>query len=276
METVAIDKYNYFQFNKKLNLPVYVRFKSTDFDPDIVGFLRSMRFDELTEKEGEDIVEKIADKDDGIKLLTISEASILVSRQIASARDSDRFGPESIVQKPGYNVYRYKNVAMVVYSLASTEWQMGCFPDFGHVDIELQCRIVMNRFLSWALAPLGFVGFWGTPVDEGIVVQRAIDTRGEAVFFNVRDRKIVTMDGEKRMRYSFSFIKLDPTISNRSLEMRFETLLSYLSVNTTYFGAQGLPISVRQLVQTLSRYSQGQLYPKENFQPRQEARLTGE
>ena len=165
---------------------------------------------------------------------------------------------------------------MLVHSMSSVEWHLGCFPDFGHVDFEAPCKQVINRFLSWALAPLGYVGVWGTPVEEGVVVQRAMESNCEAVFFNVAQRKILTVDGEKRLRFSFSFIKLDPSMKNRSMEMKFESLLSFLTINTTYFGPMGLPTNVRQLLQTLTRYSQGQVYPKENFQPRQEARLTGE
>lgn len=273
MESVTIEKYTYFQFGKNLDLPIFVRYRSAEFDPDIGGFLRTMKFEEISSKEAEEVEKRLEEKapTDKLRVLTMSEASLPVSRQIASARDSDKFGPESILDKKGYNVYRYKNVAMLVYSLASSEWHMGCFPDFGHVDTELQCRVIINRFLSWALVPHGIVGFWGTPVEEGVVIQRYGESRGEAVLFDIKNRKVLTMDGEKRMRYSFTFIKLDPTLRNRSIEMKFEDLLSFLSVNSTFFGSRGLPTSIRQLLQTLCRFSQGQIYPMENFQPRAEA-----
>jgi hypothetical protein len=275
MKATTNDKYMYFQFNKKLGLPVYARLHPTDFDPDIVSFLRVMRFDELTEKEGELVVQKL-DETPNARLLTINEASLLVARQIASARESDKYGPESIVMKSGYNVYRYKNVAMIVHSVASPEWRMGCFPDFGNVDMEYQYRMVINRFLAWALAPLGIIGFWGTPVDEGVVIQRSFETRGEAVFFDVKERSFISQDGQKKMRYSFQIIKLDSNLANTSIELRFENLLSFLTVNTTYLGSLGLPTLVRQLIQTLCRVAQGQVYPKENFRPRQEAQISQE
>jgi hypothetical protein len=272
MESVTIEKYTYFQFGKKLGLPIYVRYRSTEFDPDIGGFLRSMKFEELSAKESDDVAKQLEQKtnDSKMRVLTISEASLPVSRQIASAREGDKYGPESILEKKGYSVYRFKNIAMMVYSLASSEWHMGSFPDFGHVDMELQCRVVMNRFLSWALASHGIIGFWGTPVEGGVVVQRYGDSRGEAILFDIKNRMIMSMDGEKKMRYSFSFIKLDPTLRNRSLEMKFEDLLSFLTVNCTYFGSKGLPASIRQMIQTLCRFSQGHIYPTENFQPRNE------
>jgi len=272
MESVTIEKYTYFQFGKSLDLPIYVRYRSTEFDPDISGFLRTMKFEEVSGKDVASIEEELERSAEGskIRVLTMSEASLPVSRQIASAREGDKYGPESILEKKGYNVYRYKNLAMLVYSLASIEWHMGCFPDFGHVDMEMQCRVVMNRFLSWALADHGIIGFWGTPVEEGVVIQRYSESRGEAILFDINKRMVFSLDGQKRMRYSFTFIKLDPTLRNRSVEMRFEDLLSYLTVNSTFFGPTGLPPKIRQLIQTLCRFSQGQIYPKESFQPRNE------
>ncbi len=272
MNAVTTEKYVYFQFIKKLNLPIYVRFNASDFDPDITGFLRTMKFDELNEKDSKDAEHSIAHKA-GARVLTVSEASVMVARQIAASRESDKWGPESLVQKQGYSVYRYRNVAMLVFSLGTSEWRMGCFSDFGHVDNEKAYRIIMNRFLSWSLVSHGIVGFWGTPVDEGAVIQRAIETRGEAVFFDVHNHRILSLEGEKKLKHNFCFIKLDNHIKNLSRDMKFEDLLSFLSVNCTYFGLQGLPAPARQLVQACAKYYLGKVFPKENFKPRQDARL---
>ena len=87
------------------------------------------------------------------------------------------------------------------------------------------------------------------------------------------DRTILSMDGEKRLRYNYSLIRLDPILRERSTEMSFETLLSFLSVNNTYFGETGQPDFVRQMLQTLAKMSAGINYPKDNFRPRQPARL---
>lgn len=261
-----------FQYNKKLGFPIYIRFNAQHFDPDISGFLRSMRFEELGDKEYKEIFSKI-EKVKNARVLTISEASVMVARQIGGLTDSDKYGPESLIQKNGYSVYRYSNVCMMVFSLAALEWRMGCFSDFGHIQEEQACRIVINRFLSWSLASHGVVGFWGTPVDDGVVVQRAFETKGEAIFFNVLQNKIYSIDGEKRMKHSFSFIKLDAILKDRSIQLKFEDTLSFLTINSTYFGAQGVPSFVRQMIQTLAKNYAGRIFPKENFKPRQEARL---
>jgi hypothetical protein len=221
MSSVENEKFVYFQFNKKLNLPIYIRFIAQNFDPDITGFLRTMKFDELNEKESKDAVERIA-KVPGARLLTASEASVMVSRQIAASQESDKWGAESLVQKQGYSVYRYRNVAMIVFSLGTTEWRMGCFSDFGHVDNELAYRIILNRFLSWSLISHGIVGFWGTPVEEGVVIQRSFETKGEVVYIDIKRNNLLSCEGEKKMKHNFTFIKLDNHIKNQSVDLKFE------------------------------------------------------
>lgn len=267
---VVEEKLMYFQYNKKLHLPIFVKFVADHFEPELASFLRSMKFEEINQKEFE-AASSVTVKNS--RILNITEASVMVARQIAAVNDSDKFGPESLVQKNGYSVYRYSNAAMMVFSLSSHEWRMGCFSDFGHVANEMAYRIIINRFLSWSLAAHGIVGFWATPVEEGMVVQRAIDTKGEAVFVDIMKHRIITVEGEKRMKHSFSFIKLDVLLKDRSIVLKFEDLLGFLSVCCTYFGPQGLPTFVRQLIQTASRTYSGRTYPKENFRPRQDARL---
>ncbi len=266
------EKLTFYQFNKKNDFPIYIKLNTSDFEPDILSFIKSLNFEELGAADAKSAQERIK-TDPRSRILRIEEASLLVSRQIAAARESDRFGLESIIQKNGYKVYRYKNIGMLVFSSVSKEWQLGCFPDFGSVDFEMHSRIVMNRFLSWALAPLGYIGFWGTPVDEGLVIQRSHDTKGEAVYINVIDRSVLSIDGEKRLRFNYRLIRLDNSLRGQSSEMSFEQLLGFLSVNNTYFGETGQPEFVRQMVQTLAKMSAGLNYPRESFVPRQSARL---
>lgn len=273
MSAANIDetKMMYFQYNKKLHLPIFVKFEAENFEPEMASFLRAMKFDEISHKEFETLSGD--GKIKNARVLNITEASVMVARQIAAVNESDKYGPESLVQKNGYSVYRYSNVAMMVFSLSSYEWRMGCFSDFGQVANEMAYRMIVNRFLSWSLAPFGLVGFWGTPVEEGVVVQRPIDTRGEAVFIDIAKARMITVEGEKRMKHSFSFIKLDLLLKDRSIVLKFEDLLGFLSVSCAYFGPQGLPTFVRQLIQTAARSYTGRIYPKDNYRPRQDARL---
>jgi hypothetical protein len=53
--------------------------------------------------------------------------------------------------------------------------------------------------------------------------------------------------------------------------MSKEELLSFLTTNTTYFSFQSLPRELRETVLNLVKFSEGIIYPKENFEPRSEA-----
>lgn len=252
MQSVSTEKYTYYQYAKELALPVYIRLRVAEFDPEIVGFLQVMNFTELGEKESEQAQQNIA-SNQLAKVLTIDEATPMVAAQIRSNFDNDKYGKESIVQKPGYNVYRYKNMAMIVLSLASNEWLMGAFPEFGHSDKDYESRVVLNRYLSWALAPMGIAGFWGRKVREGIVLARMHEVNAEAVFIDYRNHKILTMHEAYNLRKSEIFIKLDPLHKSGPVKMKTEEVQAFLAIHTSYFGANGMPHALRQVIATLAK-----------------------
>ncbi|MDD0852601.1 hypothetical protein HBN50_05810 [Halobacteriovorax sp. GB3] len=262
--------YTYFQYFKESDLPIYLRVALEDFEPDILGFLQEMKFDELKENEVE-VVFKDINSRPNTRLLTISEASTQVAKQIEMAQDSDRYGHESIIPKNGYSVYRYKNVGMMVYSLASREWQLGAFPDFGSPHFEVASRSIINRYLAWSLSAVGILGFWASPVEDGLVVLRQGEAKGEAVFVDLRNRFMYSLDGKRKMKRRFKFLKLDRNLKNRNLPMQTEELASFLSVHCAYFDYKGLSTAVRQMISAVAKESVGLIYPAESFVPRKEA-----
>ncbi len=265
--------WTYFQYFKDLALPIYAKLDLSEFDSSIINLLNKMNFSEISdEKEVAKALERI-EKDGGARILAISEASSKVSRQIDVVAESDRFGHESIVPKSAYNVYRYKGVALMVYAFAASEWQMACYPDFGS-DVEvLSSRSVINRFLSWSLTSLGYVGFWGVPIDEGAVILRQSDSEGEAIFLDIRRKRMLTMDGYRKMNSRFKMMKLDNSLNGKNIRMNNEELLSFLSQYCTYFDYSGLSVPVRQLIQTIAQNVEGLLHPKESFKPRTDLTL---
>lgn len=252
MQSVSNEKYTYYQFAKEQSLPIYIRLRVAEFDPEVVGFLQVMNFTELSEKEGESAQQIIATSQMA-KVLTIDEATPMVASQIRSNFQDDKYGMESIVQKPGYNVYRYKNMAMIVLSLASNEWLMGTFPEFGHTNKEYECRVVINRYLSWALAPMGIAGFWGRKLKEGIVLGRMNEVKGEVVFIDVRNRTLFSKRESVSLKNSEVFIKIDPLHKSSPARMRFEDAQAFLAIHSSYFGANGMPLAIRQVVATIAK-----------------------
>lgn len=263
---LAENAYKYYQYQKGQELPVFVRCENEQA-AELDGALTRLRFSEVSE----DDYQIIAKRNPLTRLLTIEEASTNVAKQITYAAASDRYGLESIVPKDGYRVYRHKGVALAVYAFTAREWTLGCLSHFGSDEREF--RITMNRFLSWALAPLGIVGFWGVPVEEGIVVMNQKDSEGEAIFIDVRGRRTFTVDGSGKMKARFRVIRLDSTLHQRNVSMNQTEVMAFLSAATSFIDSQGLTVGVRQMIQGLSREVEGLVHPRESFKPRTDLSL---
>lgn len=267
-----MSKKTYFQYQKELNLPIYVTADISQFEPSFVDFLIKLKFMKLTDKE-ENEAESQIKKNPLARILHISEASPLVAKQIQSTMESDRYGAESIIPKNGYRVYRYKDLGLMVYSFNAREWQLGCYKDFGAAGAVVQARMMINRFLTWAFVPHGILGLWGVTVDDGMVAQRPGDSRGEAVFIDVVGQRMISFDGVKKLRPHFKILRLDPTLKGRNVKMSNEELLTFLSAHCSYLDPAGLSVPVRQMVQSLSKMTEGLYHPQESFRPRTDLSL---
>lgn len=264
--------YTYFQYFKGSGLPVYIRLNRSSFQKELVDLIKALKFDELSSEESEKVLPSL-ESEKFAKILTINEATPGVMRQIGLYSESDQFGSESIHPKESYNVYRYRGVALMVYGHSFKEWEMGCVEDFGCESVELASKVILMRFLSWSLVPLGVIGLWGVPVDEGMVVQKPVEAMGEVVFIDVFKRKLYTQDGQKKMKNSFKILKLDSSLRDRSIKMGPEQFLTFLSAHCSYFSYGGMTIPTRQMIQSLCRTYEGLIYPAESFQPRTDLNL---
>ena len=265
----------YYQYQKDLNLPVYIRVDLQSFESGLGEFLKFMQFTKLSEKEEADAIQ-ILIKNNASRCLNISLAGLVASRQIQTNMEYDSYGIETIIPKSGYQVYRYKNVGLMVYSFGVKEWELGCFNDFGssnNADKKIAAKAVIHRFLSWALVPHGILGLWGVAVDEGMVLQRINESKGEAVFIDVLGGRILSVDGIKKIGAIVKILRLDPTLKGRNIHMSKEELYSCMSSYCSYLDYTGLSVPVRQMIQTLVRMSAGLIHPKESFRPRTDLSL---
>ncbi len=272
MSIVDEKNFKYFQYFKELDLPVYLRVDLGEFNAALMPFLIEQKFEELTSQEVKDLDKKF-DGNDKARLLTFQVATPIVSKQIHMMRPTDKYGAESIIPKTGYKVYRYVGAGMMVYSMVSKEWTLGCFPEFGSKSEEFASKAIINRYLSWTLSSLGIIAFWGVPVDEGIVVLNQKQSNAEAVFVDVLNQKIMSLDGERKLKGSFCILRLDPNLRNKNVEMKSEQLLSFLTQNTVYFDDRGLPTVQRQMVQAVTKMAVGLVHPMESFKPRTDLSL---
>jgi hypothetical protein len=267
-----MSKQFYYQYQKELNLPVYICMDPLDFDQRFAEFLNEVKFTKLNDKE-EELAKKNIATQKHARVLRISEASASVSRQIQTSLESDRYGLESIIPKEGYRVYRYKNIGLMIYSYNAKEWQLGCYKNFAAKDNLMAARIVLNRYLSWALSPLGILGIWGVSIDDGMVAQRAADSKGEAIFVDLSHQRLLTVDGVKKMSPRFKVLRLDPTLHNRNIRMTNEEFVSFLYSHCTYFDYVGPSVPVRQLIQAFVKMTEGLVHPQESFRPKTDLSL---
>jgi hypothetical protein len=256
--------YSYYQYQKELGYEIYLRFEDFDFENQLTDTLDVMGFNK---------VERDAIKDQSFnryhtKVLNIVKASPKVSRQIDRADYVfDKYGPESLSKMGSYDVYRYKNVGMMILGDGNFLWELG----LKSTNDESALRVVLTRFLSFALASRGVVGFWGVPIDEGFVVMNQKNSNSEAIFVDLKKSVIITFDGCKSIASDLQILRLDSTLNNSMKRMKPEDLLSFLSMNTTHLSYSGFEFNVKETIYELSKVALGFVYPEENFKPRLEA-----
>lgn len=272
MSIVDEKNYKYFQYFKELDLPVYLRVDLGEFNAALPPFLVEQKFEELSSQEVKELDAKF-DGNDKARLLTFQVATPIVAKQIHMMRPTDKYGSESIIPKTGYKVYRYASAGMMVYSSASKEWTLGCFPEFGSENEDFSSKSILNRYLSWALSSQGIIAFWGVPVDEGIVVLNQKQSNGEAIYVDVLNKRVISLDGARDLKGSFCVLRLDPNLRNKNIDMKSEQLLSFLTTNVVYFDDRGLPMVQRQMIQAITKMAIGMVHPMESFKPRTDLSL---
>ncbi len=257
----------YYQFYSEIGYPIFIRFNQDVLGGFLPAFLLENKFSELSEQDTKK-VEKLLNETKNARLLNIKLASPQVAQQIRRFVESDTFGPESVTPRDGYRLYRYRGEAAIIYSHLAKTWEMGVFENFG--QDAFSTRVIINRFLAWALAPLGVISFWGVPVDEGVVILRQKESDGECVYLDLQKYQQLSLDGIRDINGMFQILRLDSVLKGRSIGMSREELISFLFQYCVYFDHSGLSYPIRQMINHLSRLAVGQVYPEENFRPRTE------
>ncbi|MBL6991214.1 MAG: hypothetical protein ISR65_15630 [Bacteriovoracaceae bacterium] len=256
------EELTYFQFNAECNGQIYIKCDLELFNESLESFLEECRFTKLEENEVKDIEEQI-EESSNVRILSMVNATPAISRQIELARDSDKYNAESIVPKPGHKIYRFKKQGIMIYSISSKRWELGTYSDFGSQEKLFESRSIIARFLGWSLAQLGIIGFWGEAIENGFYVQRQNDAQGKAVYIDIVNNKVFTQEGVKKIGERFLFIRSSSVRlsanGDRGITMSREELLSFLSTHCTYFDYEGLSVPIRQIIQTLSKITQGKV-----------------
>lgn len=259
-------KVTYFQYASELDLPVFLGVHLGDFDSSLTGFLTQCGFTLMPQTDTQGLEDRLTQEN--ARLLRLEMAGSRVRTQICKRVESDRFGEESLVPTDGYRVYRFRSLALMVVSYGANEWKLGVLPEFGTDSYLMGSRAVINRYLSWALAPFGIAGFWGVPVEEGVVIDKQKHSEGEVVFFDVVRNRLLTSEGVRPFKSSFHVIRLDSILKDSTRPISRDEMIGFLSTHCAYFSLEGLSVPVRQVIQTVARQFEGRRYPQESFRAR--------
>lgn len=259
-------EYTYYQYQKDLGLPIFVRADLGQFEQGLPDLLEKMHFNLLSSEEVKSVESSMLLKNS--RMLTLSIVTSQIERQLAVVQETDLYGSESMTSNQGHQVYRFKNTALMMFASLAREWKMGIFSHFGNDDDQLQEYSILNRYLGLALAPFGIIGFWGVPVDEGVVVLKQSTSKGEAIYIDALGGNILSIDGNKKMNNKFSILKLSSSVQGMNKRMSVEELFSFLSNYCTYFDSNGHSMAVRQSILKISKHHTGLIYPSASFRPR--------
>ena len=262
-------KHSYFQYVKDIQHPLFLRLNLDGFNQEKTQkFLEQHQFSKVNEEIFSALKEQYPSH---YRLLTLKKASSRVAKHMGPFPSPSSWNSEDIILKKGYQLYRFQGHALMVYSPFYPEWELGVHGEFGTSQNQTVYRIILNRFLGLAGAPLGICGFWGAYGESGVVVMDKISSLGEAIFIDLKNDCVLTMEGPKPLGRKFGFIRLDASLRGGHRRMSGEELLGFLSSHCVFLDPKGLSLPVRQMVNNFSLHYQGWIYPPSHFTPQEKS-----
>lgn len=256
METT---KWNYFQYRKGNDYPVYVRFKQDELNNKFTHLLNEIGFTILAETDSK----KIQLHRLHTKILTIQNASSRLQQQISGSDTLDKYGLESLSLQQGMPVYTYRRVGIMGLPHSKTLWDLAIHPEMNNTDQMVGLRVILVRFLAQALSEMGVLSYWGTVKDDTVIIMKQVNSFGEAVFIDVNKKVIFSNGGEIKLGSSLKIIRKDKEVPHAMLMSR-EDLIGFLSVSTCLLSFTGITPSMKKSIYELSSHTRGSYAPSES------------
>lgn len=243
-----------FQWQKDRDYPVFLRMDRDMLEGRLQKLVSDLGFSELAEKDHK----KVSLSRAGLRVLNLTRAGHRVSMQVNGSDSLDRFGAESLHAHSGAcEVYTHRRIGMMVFSLSSPVWELGLVSSLETTEELMGFRVMLNRYLSWALAPHGVIGFWGVATGDGFVVMKQAQSFGEAVFVDVALRRTYSSVGARAFEGVFTILRADKAcVPGKSIGP--EELVSFLGTHTTYFSHGALPPTLRKAAMSLGSMARGE------------------
>ena len=245
-------KTTYYQYQQALGYPVFVKLAPELKEGRVEKLLLDLGLHELSEKDQKKIpINRLSSK-----VLSLTKAGPRVAQQVNTSDQLDRFGFEVLSQRENYQIYTYRRLGMMVFSHAHIVWEMGLVTNLETTEELMGLRVMLNRFLSWSLAPFGVVGFWGVLTDDGFAVMKQAQSFGEVVFVDLDKKTLLSSSGVRTLSGALTITRADRQNAKGSISR--EEMVSFLSTATTYLSHTGLPQLLKKNVFALGSMSKGE------------------
>ncbi len=257
---------NYFYLGEELNYPIYLKVQDQAVPKEIVDMILSFGFKALDEERSKEIESVLREREDS-RVLDISCASPDVRLQLSRIQESDLYGFESIIPQNGYNVYRYKDGGVLVFSNSANMWKLGCWTGFKEGDdLKKAYNIILNRFVSWAFVEHGVIGFWGRILGKEIELLKQKESNGEAFYIDTEKNVAFNFKGELLSIQNVDIVReergvvMAPNKKKRAVSK--ERFISLLFGSCTFFDLKGLSVRVREMIAKIAKTQCGYIKPK--------------
>lgn len=240
-------RWNYYQYRKLHQYPIYVRVSADEINPKFQHLLGEMGFTLLTEVE----VKKISLSKAHSRILTVQSASPRVERQIMGSDLLDKYGNESFTLMSGMPIYVFRKVALLAMPMNRNLWDLAMSSEIANTDQMVGLRIVLARFLSMALSEMGVLCYWGTVKDGAVILMKQSQSFGESVLIDYERKTVFSQGGEMRIGNALRLIRKDVE-GKHSPHMGREDLISFLSVHSCLLNFTGITPEMKRVIYALS------------------------
>lgn len=244
---MQVTKWQYFQFRKAHDYPVYLRFKQEEMNSKFTHLLQELGFNELTDIESR----KIQLQRTNTRMLTVQFASARIQQQIMGSDILDKYGHESLSLQGDIPVYTYRKVGIMAMPKYKGFWDLALHSEISQTDQMVGFRIILVRFLSEALSACGVLSYWGTIRDESLIIMKQLHSFGEAVFIDWNKKVIFSNGGEIKFQSHLKLLRKDKEFKTAGSMGREETI-SFLSVSTCLLSFHGVTNAMKRSIIELS------------------------
>ena len=253
----------YFQYFKEFDYPLGISISPEIFDSESFNTLKLLGFSEIAKDEWD------AKKKTFRKVQVLSPTPVMQHYLDKNSLLGFQ-GKESLSLKTKNRIYKFQNRGILEFSERHLPWTLHLVESDDATSLfKAEFMHILNRIISWALIDYNCIGFWGVPVEEGLISMKATESKSEAFFIDLTNQRILTLDGAFTISSKLQILRLDSTLQpSSSRGMRPEELYSFLLHRSALFHPAGTHKQVKLAVSYLASHAKGLIWPRGSFTPR--------